>query len=286
MGVAVVLDKAKLIHSSNIDSAKLAGCLPSHLQHLVLECVGETGSTNADLLNAIKHILPGQYHPILRQAARQTAGRGRLGRAWLGDANNLLTFSLAWPFVLPVKQLYGLSVVCGIALIQALTTDLTLQQAQRLQLKWPNDVLLDQKKLAGILIETVNVSADQSWAVIGIGINYRYDCQLEKLLGRALAGLDQLRCDLDLTTLLARCVTTLARQLKIFTAHGLPPFVQAWPHYDAYFGKKVDLYDGQMLCATGIAHGIDACGQLVLHTEQGLAAFMLGELSLRVGGVS
>ena len=285
MGVEVVLDKAKLNHQINMDSSILARCLPSHLQHIAIECVGETGSTNTDLLNTVKHILPGQSHPMLRQAARQTAGRGRLGRAWLGDEGNMLTFSLAWPFTLPLKQLYGLSVVCGIALIQALTADLVLQQAQRLKLKWPNDVLLDEKKLAGVLIETVHASANQSWAVIGIGINYHYDRQLEKLLDRGLAGLDQLRRDLDLTTLLARCITALARQLKLFTEQGFQPFMSVWPHYDAYFGKKIDIYDGPTQLAGGIAQGVDSRGQLLLQTERGLEAFMLGELSLRAAGV-
>lgn len=285
MGVEVVLDKAKLNHQINIDSSILARCLPAHLQHIAIECVSETRSTNTDLLNTVKHILPGQHHPILRQAARQTAGRGRLGRTWLGDANKMLTFSLAWPFTLPLKQLYGLSVVCGIALIQALTADLVLQQAQRLKLKWPNDVLLDEKKMAGVLIETANISADQSWAVIGIGINYHYDSQLEKLLDRELAGLDQLRCDLDLTTLLARCVTALAGQLKLFAAQGFQPFMSVWPHYDAYFGKQIDVYDGQTQLACGVAKGVDSRGQLLLQTERGLEAFMLGELSLRVVGV-
>lgn len=270
---------------NKIDPLVLASCLPSHLQQIAIECVDETGSTNTDLLNTVKHILPGQRHPMLRQAARQTAGRGRLGRTWSGDESKMLTFSLAWPFALPLSQLSGLSVVCGIALVQALTADLVFQEAQRLKLKWPNDVLLDEKKLAGVLIETVNVSAKQSWAVIGIGINYYYDGQLEKLLNRSLAGLDQLRCDLDLTKLLARCITALARQLKLFTEQGFQPFIQEWPHYDAYLEKKVDVYDGQTQLAGGIAKGVDACGQLLLQTEHGLETFMLGELSLHAAGV-
>ena len=202
-----------MVLKASIDSTVLMSHLPSYLQHMVIDCVSETASTNTDLLNTVKHILPSKSVPILRQAAKQTMGRGRLGRSWSGNENKTLTFSLAWPFAIPLNRLYGLSVSCGIALIQALTADMAVQQAQRLKLKWPNDVLLDGAKLAGILIETVSMPTHHSWAVIGVGINHQYDPQLAELLSRRLAGLDQLRDDLDLTILLARCVTALARQL-------------------------------------------------------------------------
>jgi BirA family biotin operon repressor/biotin-[acetyl-CoA-carboxylase] ligase len=141
-----------------------------------IDVVAHTGSTNADMLARLATAAPAsaaapQLTPMLLLALAQTAGRGRAGRRWESDDASL-TFSLAWPFARPLAALVGLPLAVGVAVAEALA-----QHGAAVTLKWPNDVLQDGRKLAGILIETAGSAASQvpsepvCWAVIGIGIN-------------------------------------------------------------------------------------------------------------------
>src|SRR4051794_1987982 len=109
-------------------------------RQVTLECVAETGSTNADLLART----PRLSGPVLLLAGHQTAGRGRSGRTWQSAADASLTFSLAWKFQCALPQLVGLPLAVGVAIADALRGS-----GVQAQLKWPNDVLLAGQKLAG-----------------------------------------------------------------------------------------------------------------------------------------
>ena len=111
--------------------------------------VAETGSTNADLLARAAASTSGLDGPVLLLAGSQTAGRGRAGRSWQSAPDASLTFSLAWKFDRALPQLVGLPLAVGVAIAEALHAC-----GLDARLKWPNDVLLDGRKLAGILIET------------------------------------------------------------------------------------------------------------------------------------
>ncbi len=150
----------------------------SGLADPVIEHVVETGSTNSDLLARVHAAATSRaatFAPRLLVADRQTAGRGRHGRAWHGAAGASLTFSLAWPFAR--ADLSGLSLAVGVALADALEPP---SGAGRIGLKWPNDLwLLDGdsdparrpgRKLAGVLVETAPLAPGRV-AVIGVGIN-------------------------------------------------------------------------------------------------------------------
>jgi BirA family transcriptional regulator, biotin operon repressor / biotin---[acetyl-CoA-carboxylase] ligase len=267
-----------------LEAAAVSRLLHASLQHIDITCVAETGSTNSDLLQVVRSIPPKLGQPILRQAAWQRAGRGQRGRPWLGKAGQVLSFSLAWPLASPLEKINGISLVCGLALADAITADLPATQAQRLSLKWPNDILLDGKKLAGILIETANEQAGHCWAVIGVGINYRYDAELEQQLGHPLAAFDALRTDFDLTSLLAACCNALAQRLCVFAARGWTAWRSAWEHYDAYHGQLVELRQDRKIIAYGRAQGVDDIGRLLVATQTGLRSFTAGEVSLRPEG--
>lgn len=267
-----------------IDADTLRAALPQALQAWTLDLVEETGSTNADLTQACRQA-PWSDAGTLRLAYRQTAGRGRQGRPWQGQAG--LTFSVALPLALAPSQLSGLSLGVGLALAQALG-DVEAGLGARVGLKWPNDLQIDGRKLAGILIEAVPAGPQRVWAVIGIGLNLVRDAQMEVALGRELAGVAEAIPDFDAqrdaTRLLAAVLTRLGAMRDAFLAHGFAPMAAEWSARDAYRDQPVRLlHDGQVL-AEGMARGVDGEGHLLLETPAGLERITSGELSLRPAG--
>ncbi len=267
-----------------IDAAALRAALPQALQGWTLELVEETGSTNADLTQACRQA-PWSDAGILRLAYRQTAGRGRQGRPWQGQAG--LTFSVAMPLALAPSQLSGLSLAVGLALAQALS-DVDTGLGARVGLKWPNDLQIDGRKLAGILIEAVPAGPQRVWAVIGIGLNLLRDAQMEVALGRELAGVAEAMpgfdAQRDATGLVAAVLARLGAMRELFLAQGFAPMAAPWSALDAYRDQPVRLlHDGQVL-AEGMARGVDGDGHLLLETPAGLERISSGELSLRPAG--
>jgi BirA family biotin operon repressor/biotin-[acetyl-CoA-carboxylase] ligase len=191
------------------------------LPGFTVEVLPSIDSTNTELMRRAR---AGQIEPVLLVAEAQSAGRGRLGRQWQGatadDVGATLTFSLGLP--LQMVDWSGLSLAVGLSVVQSLHP--------ALQLKWPNDVWLQGRKLAGILIETASVGAVR-YAVIGIGIN---------IAPRAAAGLSippawlqELEPGLDAPTALRRVVPPLVQMLQRFTQHGFAPLRPAYATRDA-----------------------------------------------------
>lgn len=264
-----------------IDPAALRAALSPALRDWTLELVEETGSTNADLTAACRQA-PWSDAGGLRLAYRQTAGRGRLGRPWQGQAG--MTFSVALPFALAPAQLTGLSLAVGLALAEALG-DVDARLGARVGLKWPNDLQIDGRKLAGILIESVPAGPNRIWAVIGIGLNLVRDARMEAALGRELAGVAEAMpgfdASRDAARLLAAVLERLASMRTAFLAHGFGPMAPRWSAADAYRDQPVRLlHDGKVI-AEGMARGVDEAGQLLLETPAGLERVASGELSLR-----
>jgi BirA family biotin operon repressor/biotin-[acetyl-CoA-carboxylase] ligase len=254
----------------NTPSAERIAALCRPDAHRVeLRVVEETGSTNADLMAA----LPGLSAPLLLLAQNQTAGRGRAGREWLSVPGKSLTFSLAWKFGLPVHALVGLPLAVGVALAETLAAF-----GIEVRLKWPNDVLLQGRKLAGILIESAH-AVDGSWAVIGIGINMVLDAAAARI-GQPVASLPWL-AELDRDVLMAALLSALAEALTLFERHGLSAFLQRWNGLHAYRGQTVMILDQGRLLHEGIAAGADALGRFLLDTAGGQVAVMAGDVSLR-----
>ncbi|MGE5651997.1 MAG: biotin--[acetyl-CoA-carboxylase] ligase [Bacillota bacterium] len=246
-------------------------CHPAARQ-VALKVVDETGSTNADLLAA----LPTLATPALLVARTQTAGRGRAGRSWLSAPGKSLTFSLAWKFDAPLQALLGLPLAVGVALAETLD-----MFNVNVRLKWPNDVLYEGKKLAGILIESAAATrADQSWAVIGIGINMALDEELVARIERPVANIPWL-ADLDQDMLMATLLNRLAEAMEQFGQEGLAAFVTRWNHLHAYAGKPVVIVDHGKILHEGTAVGVDAIGRFLLDGAAGRIAIMAGDVSLR-----
>jgi BirA family biotin operon repressor/biotin-[acetyl-CoA-carboxylase] ligase len=252
-----------------MNAAQLAAQLSAPIS---VEVVGETGSTNADLLARA----PSLQGPHMLAALSQTAGRGRAGRSWLTAPGSALTFSLAWPFAGGVGQLAGLPLAVGVAVAEVLRS-----LGVPAQLKWPNDILRDGAKLAGILVETTARPQGGVWAVIGIGINLTLPDELEQRIDRAAASAAWL-AQMDRNTLMATLLEALAAALDRFGREGFTPFCARWNVLHAWAGETVTIVDQGKVLMEGLAAGVDERGQLLLDTASGRIPVVAGDVSLRL----
>ena len=238
---------------------------------VAVEVVPQTGSTNADLLARAAMLSA----PLLLIAEHQTAGRGRAGRSWLSAPGHSLTFSLAWRFEGGLPALTGLPLAVGTALAETLG-----RLGQPVQLKWPNDLLKDGDKLAGILVET-QAAAAGTWAIVGIGLNLAMPDELEARIGRPVAAVPWL-ARMDRDALMAALLDGLAQALQAFAATGFAAFSARWNLLHAYQGQPVTIVDRGAVLHEGLAAGVDDGGRLLLDTEAGRIAIVAGDVSLRV----
>lgn len=242
---------------------------------VAIEVTPETGSTNADLLARAATL----DAPLLLLAERQSAGRGRAGRSWLAAEGGALTFSLAWRFDAPLQALAGLPLAVGVLLAEALGA-----LAVPVQLKWPNDVLKDGAKLAGVLIETQAAPGGGHWAIIGVGLNLIMPDELELRIGRPAAGAPWLAA-MDRELLMAALLDALAAGLREFAGAGFAAFSARWNLLHAWAGHQVAIVDGMSgsdrQLHAGVAAGVDDSGALLIDTEGGRVAIVAGDVSLR-----
>ena len=237
------------------------------LPQFTVEVLHEIDSTNTELMRRAR---AGQVAPALLVAETQTAGRGRLGRQWFSGAGEpdgtlpSLLFSLGLP--LAPQDWSGLSLAVGLSIVESLHADL--------QLKWPNDVWLHSRKLAGILIETVSVG-EVRYAVIGVGIN------IAPRDGRGLntppASLSELLPGIAAPSTLLRVVEPLVRAIQRFEAQGFSPLRTAFHGRDLLYGHTVQCSDG----FTGVARGVDVDGALLVQAESGVKRITSSEVSVR-----
>jgi len=257
---------------TTLSAAAIAAHCATSASHIAIETVAETGSTNADLLARIDTL----NGPLLRIADNQTAGRGRAGRAWLSQPGAALMFSLAWRFKGPLHKMSGLPMAVGVALAETIAS-----LGVPVQIKWPNDLLRDGKKLAGILVETQTKDDGAIWAVIGVGLNLIMPDELEAAIGREVAAAPWL-AKMDRNQLMAALVSRLAAVLAEFDDTGFAPFAERWNTLHAWHGQDVVILDQGRVLQQGVAAGVDAIGRLMLDTAQGRVEVLSGDVSLRL----
>ena len=149
-----------------------------------LVVIEETSSTNEEALRAISE---GAVSGTWILARSQTSGRGRSGRSWVSPPGNLYA-SLILNDVAPLSHAYQLALVCGVAIHDAVIKATGTREPRRLELKWPNDLLLDRSKVGGILVESsVAGNADRADVVVGIGLNLRSAPKIEGVRTSRLA---------------------------------------------------------------------------------------------------
>ncbi len=208
----------------------------------------------------------------------QTNGRGRRGQLWYSGLGDSLTFSLLWNFQKGAGLLSGLSLAIGIAIIRSLK----LSGIKNVALKWPNDVMSNHQKIAGILIELRGDALGPTLAVIGVGINL-------KLSDRIRSNIAQKTTDLfsisgknpDRNKLMARLLTELIIVLKEFAQHGFKPFRYEWAQYHELENKPVTLYLPDGSTQEGVVQGVTDNGSLILKTLAGVRYLNGGNIKLR-----
>ncbi|WP_114636241.1 biotin--[acetyl-CoA-carboxylase] ligase [Polynucleobacter necessarius] len=254
----------------------------------ILERITETKSTNDDLLARWRS--DDLINPVARIARKQTAGKGRAGRSWLATPEDSLCFSLAFPFKRAPAELGGLSLLAGLAVItgiaQACNLSETELQQVGLSLKWPNDLLLNNAKLGGILIEGGQAKPDEpTWMIIGIGINLRNAQAIESNLtgGLKVGSLAQLTDSLpDIEYLWLKLIAALENSLSEFDVHGFELYQERWMKWDAYQGQSVCISGIGKDPIYGIAIGVNEKGALLLQQGSKTVAIHAGDVSLRI----
>lgn len=258
---------------------------------LTVEVLPAIDSTNTELMRRAR---AGHAEPTLLVAETQTAGRGRLGRPWHGEAGHALTFSLG--LMLKPADWSGLSLAVGLSLARSLDP----QGELGVRLKWPNDLWVKRPpvstgtpsgwgKLAGILIETalptgIGHSGDEGqshgrepgrYCVVGVGINIAPP--VAEGLSTAPLGLQDLQSDVTAPEVLTKVAEPLLATLLAFERTGFAPLQNAFNARDALQNLNVTLSDGRH----GVARGVDAAGAMLVETAQGLEAISSAEVSVR-----
>jgi BirA family biotin operon repressor/biotin-[acetyl-CoA-carboxylase] ligase len=238
----------------------------------------QVDSTNSLLMVSAQQ---GGLHKSIVAAEWQSSGRGRRGRNWISPLGGGLTFSLLWRFGRPLTALSGLSLAVGVALARGLHGF----GLKAVGLKWPNDIMAGEAKLAGILIETQGDMLSDATAVIGIGINVRALPEASLPADYAIAAVeDLLGAPVDRNELLVRLVTELDQALQHFDGQGFAPFRDEWQRLHVWQDRPVRILSGGEVSFEGIALGVDDAGVLRVATRDGVRAVHAGEVSLRPGG--
>jgi BirA family biotin operon repressor/biotin-[acetyl-CoA-carboxylase] ligase len=244
---------------------------------LRLDVAWSIGSTNTELVGR-PNPPAGRSEVLL--AEFQTAGRGRRGRSWLAPPGGAVCLSLSWTFPEVPRDAGALGLAIGVCVLRALEAC----DVSGVRLKWPNDVLVGEGKLGGILIELRAETAGPACAVVGIGLNVMLGQDLrEQIAAMGLSAVDLssvARAPVARNVLAAHLIDACVRGLMEFEREGLRPFIDEWRHADALRGRHVTVHAGDE-SVRGLARGIDLSGALLVETPQGLRKFFSGEVTVR-----
>ncbi|MEH8224872.1 MULTISPECIES: bifunctional biotin--[acetyl-CoA-carboxylase] ligase/biotin operon repressor BirA [Aeromonas] len=253
------------------DQAQLQALAPMAPIH----CFPVIDSTNQFLLERVNQARAGECC----LAECQTAGRGRRGKPWISPFGCQLILSMYWRLEQGMAAAMGLSLAVGVAVVEALES----LGYQGVELKWPNDLYYQGRKLAGILVEMSGSAGASCHLVIGVGLNLAMPAREGERIDQAWAELRHINPELvDRNQLAAQVIGRLQTAMQTFEQSGLGSFVDAWNRLDHFAGRPVRLLMGDQE-VRGIARGIDDRGALRLETEEGIKFYLGGEISLRRG---
>lgn len=214
-------------------------------------------------------------------AEMQTAGRGRLGRAWHSPFGENIYLSLKYSFAKDVSELSGLSLVLGLAVCDAIEAVCPLKQ--KLMIKWPNDIYLGACKLAGLLVEMQIESHGLCHAVIGLGINVNMQLAPPTQINQSWASLTQCSGEYhDRNTIAASIIDHMIHAIDAFCVSGFRSFTKKWQQRDYLYGKDIHISQANTK-TSGKAKGINQHGHIILQKQDGSRlSFSSGDATLRL----
>ena len=263
-----LFDEAQIVNTMNERTRQLCGA-PEILW---------TSKSTSDHLLKEPAPLAGNAHACL--AEYQSSGRGRRGRQWFAPAGHGVCLSVAWSFATSPANLACLGLAVGVGVLRAVRA----AGAANAQLKWPNDIVVDGCKLAGILIDVQGESGGPLYIVAGVGVNYRLNNFTEEAVaangGIVPASMTAAGEVAGRNRTAALLINEICAVLAAFSADGFASLADEWSGADYLAGRKVNVQlDDTVL--SGIARGITDDGRLQLETDGKLQLLVTGDVSVR-----
>ncbi|ELZ9930684.1 bifunctional biotin--[acetyl-CoA-carboxylase] ligase/biotin operon repressor BirA [Cronobacter malonaticus] len=244
----------------------------SHIKNGSVTVLPVIDSTNQYLLDRLSELHSGDACI----AEYQQAGRGRRGRKWFSPFGANLYLSMYWRLEQGPAAAIGLSLVIGIVMAEVLHE----LGADQVRVKWPNDLYLSDRKLAGILVELTGKTGDAAQIVIGAGINLAMRQVESDIVNQGWINLQEAGIKVDRNELAIRLIEKLRASLREFEQEGLTPFLARWEKLDNFIHRQVKLIIGDREIY-GISRGIDNQGALLLEQNGVIKPWVGGEISLR-----
>jgi BirA family biotin operon repressor/biotin-[acetyl-CoA-carboxylase] ligase len=262
-----------------LDSQLIRRALNRSTRRLIsgIEVVPQIDSTNSHLF---RRGSAGAPSGLICLAEHQTAGKGRRGKPWISPLGSNICLSMLWRFDARITELSGLSLMVGFAVARLLRS----KGVWDVGLKWPNDIVWQDYKLGGILLEMSGEVDGCCYVVIGVGINVAMPVQYGRSIDQPWVSLTHIMSHLtpSRNLLAAGLIDALVQTTRTFQCRGLGQLSHQWKAYDTTFGKTVQLQSPNNSCVTGIAMGVDDVGRLKLQTKDGERVYSSGEISLSV----
>lgn len=242
-------------------------------QEVAFFCFETLASTNSYLKS-----LPTEPTMAVCLAETQTQGRGRLGKIWHSPPGGNLYFSMRISVSQPLANLKALSLICGLSLVSTLKT---FDSHAKFQLKWPNDLLYENKKLGGILIEILRATPFSTIVVVGIGLNLSHPPK-QLVTDQTITSVnDIINQAIDRHLLVAKLIQQLTRDIEKYAIFGFHHFQAEWQKIDYLAGKTIQFQQDKRL-EVGLVIEVNSEGLLIVQRENQKKTVLLSADTLRV----
>jgi BirA family biotin operon repressor/biotin-[acetyl-CoA-carboxylase] ligase len=210
-------------------------------------------------------------------AEYQSDGRGRRGRHWHSPYGSNLYLSILWRFNDGMSRLGGLSLAVAVAIMRCLVA----LGGKGIGIKWPNDIMTQQGKLAGILLDVAGESGGPCHAVIGVGLNIAMSSNVGRIIDQPWTRLRDTGVIVGRNELAVRLLESIFEVIAVYEQHGFEPFRQEWQRWDMLCDQVVTVHMANQ-SREGIARGIDSSGMLQVEHQGTIHHYASGEVSLRM----
>jgi BirA family transcriptional regulator, biotin operon repressor / biotin---[acetyl-CoA-carboxylase] ligase len=235
----------------------------------------KTGSTNDDAKNSLKDK---RNQLCVHFAEQQNSGRGRSGKSWVSPFAKNIYFSIGWKSNLSLNELDGLSLAAAVVVSESLQEFIK----EPLEIKWPNDILINNKKVGGILIETSSNEDGLLEIIIGVGINIFMDDEEAKSIDQAWVNLEQHKISsLDKDSIAANLINGMTQLTEDFENSGFKYFKEAFELRNNLTNKQCKILDRNNQEKIGLVKGINSIGELLIKINNEIISLRYGEVSIR-----